>query len=262
MAYGRTVSCMAGVRNEATLCAGQARARLGHVAHQIQCTMPAPSSRQRGRHGVGSVTRVSTAASRAHASQAREITPGLSAHPWGAAERAAAWEQRWDKIGTERQRSLSDHWGYVPVRPTAARPAWASEVPDDQSEDSGLTLAIGAYDRAAHARQEKEDAAFLAANERRKRDVLVAELARLQAEVDSLDRQVHEAGEARRFAGRLFHDAAQHSQIGACGHTPRHITGINPHSQPGRAILRRRFGLCCGESGSAPSPALRGTRGS
>lgn len=118
-------------------------------------------------------------------------------------------------MGAERQHT--EHWGPVPVRPAAVRPAWASDqLSDDPRED--LAAAIGQYDRTAYARQEKEDAAFLVANERRKRDVLVSELARLQAEVDSLDRQVYEAGEARRLAGRLFHDEAQHSQIGARGH--------------------------------------------
>ena len=206
--------------------------------------MPATNRRHshsgRHSHSAGSVARVSTAASRAHASQAREVTPGLSAAPWGAAERAAAWEQRWDKVGAERQRT--SHWGHVPVRPTAVRPAWASEQqPGSDSDGSGVGLAIGAYDRAAYARQEKEDAAFLAANERRKRDVLVAELARLQAEVDSLDRQVYEAGEARRFAGRLFHDESQHSQIGAFRRSPGCNTGSERSSKTDCAPLPQTF---------------------
>ena len=229
--------------------AGAGRYGAGSVQHR------------RGRHGASSVARVSTASSRAHAAQAREVTPGLSASPWGAAERAAVWEQRWDRVGQERQRS--EHWGHVPVRPTAVRPAWVS-VPDDHIESTGVTAAIGQYDRAAYARQEKEDAAFLAANERRKRDVLVAELARLQAEVDSLDRQVYEAGEARRFAGRLFHDESQHSQIGACGRASHCIPGLLfslRAAAPFRLLLRRCFGLCCGEPGSAPSATLAGARG-
>jgi hypothetical protein len=229
--------------------------------------------RRRGPHGSSSVARASTAASRAHASAGREVTAGLAAGPWCHAEKAAAWEQRWDRLGAERERS--EHWGPVPVRPAPVRPAWASdEQPDYQSDGGGLTPAIGAYDRAAWARQEKEDAAFLAANERRKRDVLVTELARLQAEVDSLDRQVFEAGEARRLAGRLFHDETVKSQMGESDEKrpparllmrlPDHQRVDLPQSTRLSLSLvcacacgRRRLGLCCCQSRGASSPALR-----
>ena len=229
--------------------------------------------RRRGPHGSSSVARASTAASRAHASAGREVTAGLAAGPWCHAEKAAAWEQRWDRLGAERERS--EHWGPVPVRPAPVRPAWASdEQPDYQSDGGGLTPAIGAYDRAAWARQEKEDAAFLAANERRKRDVLVTELARLQAEVGSLDRQVFEAGEARRLAGRLFHDETVKSQMGESDEKrpparllmrlPDHQRVDLPQSTRLSLSLvcacacgRRRLGLCCCQSRGASSPALR-----
>ena len=140
------------------------------------------------------------------------MTPGLSA------ERAAEWEHRWDRLGNERER-IEHCCGPVPVRAAPARPPWAADSrPDYDWDEGGLTPAIGAYDQAAYARQERSDAEFLAANERRKRDVLVGELARLQQEVDALDRQVYEAGEARRLAGRLFHDESIKSQVDVSGY--------------------------------------------
>ena len=99
------------------------------------------------------------------------MTPGLAGGPWADAERAAEWEHRWDRLGTERERGSAgeQHWA-VPVRAAPARPPWAAEAhPDYGWDGGGLTPAIGAYDQAVYARQERSDAEFLAANERRKR---------------------------------------------------------------------------------------------
>ena len=157
------------------------------------------------------VARVSTAASRARAAQGRDVVPGAGSAPWAEAERAAVWEHRWERVGEERARA--NHWGPMPVRAQPARPAWV----DDDGSTGFAERPPPTHEAAAFARQTLEDTEFLVENERRRRDALTSELQRLRAEVESLDRQLHDTGEARRLAGRLWHDASVDSQLDTAG---------------------------------------------
>merc|ERR1711969_13701 len=101
----------------------------------------------------------------------------------------------------------------MPVRAQPARPAWV----DDDGSTGFAERPPPTHEAAAFARQTLEDTEFLVENERRRRDALTSELQRLRAEVESLDRQLHDTGEARRLAGRLWHDASVDSQLDTAG---------------------------------------------